>query len=292
MKTSHWFNRNRFTSIVRIATAGTLFSAAAAMAFVATGDRFFTVGSPSSPLSEDRSATAKIAGDPDAVSISAHTRPSEGPVGGYEAYKSAARTYPANVIPPSMVQNAKDTFLKIAKQGDPKNNNFWLSYGPLQNSIQPGVLSFSGATNTTASRDPVLVIAPTCVPGNCRLWVGTSGGGVWRTDDALAADPSWTYLTGGIAQNSVGALTTAPSDPTGNTLYLGTGEANRCSSGCEAGVGIYKTTNGGDSWTKLADACVSNGTYACVTPGEDAFLGRGISKIVVDPGNPNHIYVG
>ena len=128
------------------------------------------------------------------------------------------------------------------------------------------------------------------MPGNCRLWVGAAGGGVWRTDDALAADPSWTYLTGGIAQNSVGALTADPNDSSGNTLYLGTGEANRCSSGCEAGVGIYKTTNGGNNWTKLADTCVSNATYACVTPGTDAFLGRSIGKILVDPTDPKHIY--
>ena len=154
------------------------------------------------------------------------------------------------------------------------------------------MLAFSGATNSTASRVTAMVIAPTCTPGNCRLWVGVSGGGVWRTDDALAADPSWTYLTAGIAQNSVGTLTADPSDPTGNTLYLGTGEANRCGSGCEAGVGIYKSTDGGSSWTKLADSCTSNSTYACVTPGQDAFLGRSISKIVVDPANPNHLYVG
>ena len=63
------------------------------------------------------------------------------------------------------------------------------------------------------------------------------------------------------------SLTADPNDPSGNTLYLGTGEANRCSSGCEAGVGIYKSTNGGNNWTKLADTCVSNATYACVTPG-------------------------
>ena len=189
MKISRCFNRNRVLLNLRIATAVTLTSAAAAMAFVASGDRLVTVGSPSSQVSQDREAKGKMAGDPDAVLRSARTIPSEGPVGGYEAYKSAARTYPANVIPPSMVQNAKNTFNKIAAQGDPGDNNHWKSYGPLHNSIQPGVLSFSGATNATASRDTALVIAPTCVPGNCRLWVGTAGGGVWRTDDALAARP-------------------------------------------------------------------------------------------------------
>ena len=266
-------------------------SAAAALAFVAGGDRLVSVGSPSSQLSQYRASKGKIAGESHAVLRSARTTPGEGPIGSAEAYFSAVRTYPAQEIPPTISHAAKLTFEAIARKGNPGNNH-WFRYGPQQNSVQPGVLSFSGATTPTASRTTALVIAPTCVPGNCRLWAGVSGGGIWRTDDALAADQGWTYLTGGIAQNSVGALTAAPSDPTGNTLYLGTGEANRCSSGCEAGVGIYKSTDGGDSWTKLADSCVSNGTYACVTPDQDSFLGRSISKIVIDPANPNHIYVG
>ena len=29
-----------------------------------------------------------------------------------------------------------------------------------------------------------------------------------------------------------------------------------------------------------------------MTPGQDAFLGRGIGEIVVDPTNPNHLFVG
>src|SRR5438034_9890924 len=295
MKTPRWFTRNYLFSQLRIASAVTLMSAAAAMAFVAGGDTLVTIGNRSSSFLQDRLATAKIAGERDEVLRSAHTVPGEGPIGGYEAYKSAARTYPANVIPPSMVQNAKKTFDKIAtqstKQAGPSSNNHWQSYGPIQNSIQPGVLSFSGATNATASRDTALVIAPTCLPGNCRLWVGTAGGGVWRTDDALAADPSWTWLPGGLALTSVGALAADPNDASGNTLYVGTGEGNRCSSGCESGVGIYKTTDGGNSWTKLPDACVSNTTYNCANSG-DAFLGRGINQIAIDPTNPKHLFVG
>src|SRR5436309_501326 len=297
MKTHRSSRNNRSFSLIRAITAIALWSPRAAMAFVASGDRIFTVSSPPRQLSHDRLVISKIAGERDAESTSARTTPGEGPIGGYEAYKSATRTYPANVIPPSMVQNAKKTFNKIATQtaasssNTSTSNNHWQSYGPLQNSVQPGVLSFSGATTATASRDTALVIAPTCAPGNCRLWVGTAGGGVWRTDDALAATPTWTWLTGVLALNSVGALVADPNDSSGNTLYVGTGEGNRCSSGCESGVGIYKTTDGGNSWTKLPDACVSNTTYNCANSG-DAFLGRGINQIVIDPTNKNHLFVG
>jgi hypothetical protein len=233
-------------------------------------------------------------GDPDAVAQrgSAPATPGEGPVGGWEAYRAAERTYPADTISPQIVAKARATFAKIAQAGSSQGNNHWEPYAPLSIAQQPGVIAFSGSTDTTASRVTAMLIAPTCTPGNCRLWVGVSGGGVWRTDDGLAADPAWTWLDGTLQQNSVGALTADPNDPTGNTLYLGTGEANRCSSGCEAGVGIYRSTNGGNSWTKLADACVDNSTNSCVTPGQDAFLGRGISEIVVDPTNANHIFVG
>src|SRR5439155_1363529 len=59
----------------------------------------------------------------------------------------------------------------------------------------------------------------------------------------------------------------------------------------ESGVGIYKTTNGGNSWTKLPDSCVNNTTYSCANSG-DAFLGRGINQIAIDPTNPKHLFVG
>ena len=89
------------------------------MAFFAGSGRLVSVSNPSSQLSQDRPATVKIAGERDAVR-NARTIPGEGPAGGYEAYKSAVRTYPANVIPPSMVRNAKNTFNRIAAHGDPQ----------------------------------------------------------------------------------------------------------------------------------------------------------------------------
>ena len=225
------------------------------------------------------------------------TTPGEGPIGGWDAYLAAVRAYPAGDVPPAVAAQAQATFDRIAsddaKKGDPgSKGRKWSFFGPTQAGIQPGVLAFSGATNQTASRTTAMLVDPYCNANKCRIWVGASGGGVWRTDNALTKDPNWKQLhPGELDQTSVGTLAFDPTDKTGNTIYLGTGEANRCSSGCEAGVGIYKSTDNGENWTKLDAACVSNSTYPCMVAG-NAFLGRGIRSIVVDPRNANHIFVG
>ncbi|HLM37832.1 MAG TPA: hypothetical protein VK287_08645 [Gaiellaceae bacterium] len=226
----------------------------------------------------------------------------EGRVGGYEAYRSAARTYPANVIPQAIVARAEVTFNRIARRDArlaKSGRRFqdagtkWRLYGPKKYATQPGVTSFSGATNNTASRTVALVADPDCTASHCRLWAGTAGGGVWRTDNVLAPEPEWKQMSPkDLDQNSVGQLVLDPTDRHHNTLYLATGEGNRCGSGCEAGVGLYRSKNGGESWKKLDGTCVSNATYSCVNPGKDAFLGRGVNGLVIDPRNGKHILVG
>ena len=63
-------------------------------------------------------------------------------------------------------------------------------------------------------------------PGNCRLWLGVAGGGVWRTKNALSGNPSWEFLSGSFGIQAIGSIVVDPNDPSGNTLYAGTGEAN------------------------------------------------------------------
>jgi hypothetical protein len=254
------------------------------------------VDAPLAELADEGFVSKFAGGDPDTQASSA-TTPGEGPIGGWEAFRAAARTYPANEIPPAVVQHAKATHQRIAladaEMGDEAGRGHtWNFYGPKVSAIQPGVTAFSGATNTTASRITAMVVAPHCSVERCRLWVGASGGGVWRTDNALASDPEWKQVNpGDLEQNSVGALALDPTDQTAGTIYLGTGEGNRCSSGCEAGVGVYKSTDEGEHWVKLDDKCIDNATNHCVNAG-DAFLGRGINSIVIDPRNAKHIFVG
>ena len=220
-----------------------------------------------------------------------------------EAY--ANRAYPATDIPFQLTLNAQAAFNAISARGVGRGKNVpgqWTMMGP-SSANYPAILTFSGNDYTTSGRITALAIDPGCGTGKCRLWVAAAGGGVWRTDNALSGGgPNWTFLSGSFGSNAIGTLTY---DAANQALYAGTGEPN-ASGDSEAGVGIYKSTDGGDTWTKLASlvtalttsSCgASNAVGACVAPVAngtytgDAFAGRSIGSIVVDPANPSILYV-
>jgi hypothetical protein len=172
----------------------------------------------------------------------------------------------------------------------------WQLIGPSK-SDAPDILTFSGAEYFTSGRVTALAIDPSCSKSRCRVWVGAAGGGVWRTENALSGSgASWTFLSDSFGTNAIGTLTY---DAANNTLYAGTGEPN-ASGDSEAGLGIWKSTDGGNTWALLSSTVgpittfspaatgvvVPNGTYT-----GNAFLGRSISSIVVDPTNASHLYV-
>lgn len=114
------------------------------------------------------------------------------------------------------------------------------------------------------------VSAVACSPTDTnRYFVAGADGGVWRTTDGGA---SWTPLTDHMPRCAMGALQLDPQDE--NTIYAGTGEANFANHS-RYGVGLFKSTDGGDSWIVLA---------------ESTFAGRSFSRILVDPTNSSVLY--
>ncbi len=101
------------------------------------------------------------------------------------------------------------------------------------------------------------------------FFMGTTGGGVWKTDDAGG---HWTNLTDKYLDvGNIGAIDVADSDP--NVIYVGTGSA--CIRGnVSVGRGMWKSTDGGASW---------------------GFIGLpeagAIGEVVVHPRDPNLVYV-
>lgn len=80
-----------------------------------------------------------------------------------------------------------------------------------------------------------------------RYYMGATGGGVWKTEDGGA---SWENVTDGFFNTgSVGAIGVSASDP--NVVYVGMGEAPVRGVTTSHGDGVYKTTDGGKTWTHL-----------------------------------------
>lgn len=164
--------------------------------------------------------------------------------------------------------------------------------GPVWTSLGPETVlqtTTSSLAQSVSGRVSALAVSPLCErEGACRLWVGTAGGGVWRTDDALnTEDPKWQWIGRGLGTNSIGALTVDPNDRTGRTIFVGTGEPNQPNNSA-AGTGLYRSTDGGDRWVRINTMVVD----PVVSPAAIDFTAtRGISTVVIEPGNAQTMYV-
>jgi photosystem II stability/assembly factor-like uncharacterized protein len=102
------------------------------------------------------------------------------------------------------------------------------------------------------------------------IYAGASVGGLWRSEDGGI---TWEVIFEEAGALSIGSIAIAESDP--NTIYLGTGEANSsATSGAFFGNGMYKSSDGGDSWTHIGLEASSH-----------------IARIVVDPADPDKAFV-
>ncbi len=83
-------------------------------------------------------------------------------------------------------------------------------------------------------------------PGNRkRYFVATASGGVWKT---VNAGTTWKPVFDGEGSFSIGAIALDPKNP--NVVWVGTGENNSQRS-VSYGDGVYKSEDGGESWTKV-----------------------------------------
>ncbi|WP_373398489.1 hypothetical protein V8V91_01725 [Algoriphagus halophilus] len=100
-------------------------------------------------------------------------------------------------------------------------------------------------------------------------YFGATGGGLWKTVDG---GNEWFPVTDGkISSSSIGAVAVAETNP--DVVYIGGGETQLRGS-ITQGDGVYKTTDGGETWRHLG----LKETQA-------------ISRIRVHPTNPDIVYV-
>jgi hypothetical protein len=128
--------------------------------------------------------------------------------------------------------------------------------GPITGGLVEGLPTTAGAVEAIATD-----------PHNADLvYVGAVNGGVWRTTNATAANPTWTPLTDlqlpGLAINS---LAVSPVNP--NTIYAGTGSVSSFSTfATNPGIGLAQSTDGGSTWQLLASDTLARQNIRSVVP--------------------------
>ena len=112
-------------------------------------------------------------------------------------------------------------------------------------------------------------VGATGVPGQPNVfYIGVNNGGVWKTNDY---GHTWKPIFDDQPTGSIGALAVAPSNP--NIVYVGSGEGLQRPD-LSTGDGMYKSTDAGKTWKHLG-----------------LRDGQQIGAIVVDPRDPNRLFV-
>lgn len=154
------------------------------------------------------------------------------------------------------------------------------------------------------------------------LYAASVNGGVWRTNNATAADPDWTPLTDFQRSLSTASIAFDRTDASFQTLIVGTGRVSNFAERGDDEIGVYRTTNGGSNWTELGGATLlgqklvgvsargavlmaasrsgglyrstnTGGNWTLVSGGAGTGLPTGgIGELAEDPTNNSRFYVG
>jgi len=190
----------------------------------------------------------------------------------------AAGVFAMGAVPDTAAQQlsaAASTLMELPGVGITEVHEEHVHYGLMASSqddpnviVDPNLYSYLTWRSTNFGRGGRATAVAGTPDDQFTFFAGYTGGGVWKTADAGL---TWDNISDGYFNvGSIGDIKVAPSDP--NVIWVGTG------SGCprgniSTGDGIYRSTDGGKTWTHVWN------------PG---FVQ--VPEMVVDPFDPDHLY--
>ncbi|OLE51478.1 MAG: hypothetical protein AUG51_23585 [Acidobacteria bacterium 13_1_20CM_3_53_8] len=219
-----------------------------------------------------------------------------------ESYWATRVSYPTGQFDPAWVRKAAEQDARIrraipAGRVNPKlsrsvsplalNPSGFTALGP-QPEHMTGCTGCFDYTDTEGRVNSIAVDPTTTTNGSIVAYIGTVGGGVWKTTNCCGAGTTWTSLTDGaaISTTSVDSVTVDPNNH--NTIYAATGDLNYGSFSMGS-QGIMKSTDGGANWTVLGASIFG---AALPEPAGQFPQYQAVGKVRVDPNNSNNVVAG
>ena len=147
--------------------------------------------------------------------------------------------------------------------------------------------------NTIGGRTRAVMFDPN---NSTKIWAAGVNGGLWYNNDITSNTQNWNLVDGTWASLAVSSMAYDPNDT--DIMYVGTGErfgnwvesgSNWYSPGASAGIGMFKSTDGGNTWNHLS----STSDFAFIT---DIFIrdenGQNAIYITVAGNEYEGTYVG
>ncbi|MEY2555612.1 MAG: hypothetical protein QOF93_756 [Verrucomicrobiota bacterium] len=216
-------------------------------------------------------------------------------------------TYPTGVFNPAWLQAAavQDSLLQRAiPAGIPfeatADARLALAVSPLAltssgfTALGPAPLQMTGCsgcydyTKTEGRVNAIAIDPTTTINGTIVAYLGSVGGGVWKTTNCCSGSTTWSATTDSPLLSTISIDTIAIDPNNHNTIYAGTGDLNYGSFSMGS-QGILKSTDAGAHWTVLGADVFGPSLFfqAGQFPQYQA-----VGKVRVDPNNSNNVVAG
>lgn len=157
----------------------------------------------------------------------------------------------------------------------------WTERGPISDTVGPSNPNIRDPSNTqsTSGYMTAVLIDTLNDPSGNTVICGGSYGGIWKCTNFLSPNPNWVKINDHNETLSISSLCQDPTSP--NVMYYSTGD-QYFGTVYNYGAGIWKSTDGGNTWSKLSNSSnfIKSFKIVCDASG-NVYLAARVQKVFI-----------